>query len=39
MAYHKSTQKVVLFGGIGCAGVSMSDTWTWNGVNWKKPAT
>src|SRR5256885_2383232 len=42
MAYDPAGGVVVLFGGYqGCYHCNLHDTWTWDGVNWKKqrPAT
>jgi hypothetical protein len=34
MAFHTSTQRVVLFGGVNIFGQPIADTWRWNGANW-----
>jgi hypothetical protein len=34
MAYDAVRGQVVLFGGIGPSGLSLSDTWVWNGTDW-----
>lgn len=37
MAYHLPTGNAVIFGGNGYScSVTAPDTWTWNGVNWKR---
>lgn len=43
MAYHPATGSTVLFGGRGtsgpdCTSLVLSDTWGWNGANWKRRA-
>ncbi|CAK4847124.1 unnamed protein product [Aphanomyces euteiches] len=35
IAYDPISQKVIMFGGEGAAGV-LNDTWLWNGVKWTK---
>lgn len=33
-AYDEASHQVVLFGGIGAAGMALDDTWTWDGSAW-----
>ena len=35
LVYDEAREEVVLFGGFGSDGKSLSDTWTWNGDQWK----
>lgn len=39
VAYHPPTGRVVLFGGLACAGSTCADrgdTWTWDGATWRQ---
>lgn len=37
MAYDPSTQTIVLFGGTSEEGLSLGDTWIWDGQTWAQP--
>jgi hypothetical protein len=36
MVYDGAAGNVVLFGGIDSNGISLDDTWTWNGITWTR---
>jgi len=39
VAYHEERNTVLLHGGRGLEGVTYSDTWEWDGSNWKQLET